>query len=58
VAWPAFLIPFIKRAGDRAKVLVSRHRDGEINALAAQRPASAQSGAPATRAVASSARAA
>jgi lysophospholipid acyltransferase (LPLAT)-like uncharacterized protein len=32
-----FLIPFIKRAGDRAKVLVSRHRDGEINALAAER---------------------
>ncbi len=32
-----FLIPFIKRADDRAKVLVSRHRDGEINALAAQR---------------------
>jgi lysophospholipid acyltransferase (LPLAT)-like uncharacterized protein len=32
-----FLIPFIKRAEDRAKVLVSRHRDGEINALAAQR---------------------
>jgi len=30
-----FLIPFIKRAGDRAKVLVSRHRDGEINAIAA-----------------------
>jgi lysophospholipid acyltransferase (LPLAT)-like uncharacterized protein len=32
-----FLLPFIKRAGDRAKVLVSRHRDGEINALAAHR---------------------
>jgi len=32
-----FLIPFIKRADDHAKVLVSRHRDGEINALAAQR---------------------
>ena len=32
-----FLIPFIKRFEDRAKVLVSRHRDGEINALAAQR---------------------
>jgi lysophospholipid acyltransferase (LPLAT)-like uncharacterized protein len=32
-----FLIPFIKRADDRAKVLVSRHRDGEINALAAER---------------------
>jgi len=32
-----FLIPFIRRAEDRAKVLVSRHRDGEINALAAER---------------------
>jgi hypothetical protein len=32
-----FLAPFIRRAGDRAKVLVSRHRDGEINALAAAR---------------------
>src|SRR5438128_6483157 len=32
-----FLGPFIRRAQDRAKVLVSRHRDGEINALAAER---------------------
>jgi lysophospholipid acyltransferase (LPLAT)-like uncharacterized protein len=32
-----FLIPFIRRAEDRAKVLISRHRDGEINALAAER---------------------
>ena len=32
-----FLIPFIRRAEDRAKVLVSRHRDGEINAIAAAR---------------------
>ena len=32
-----FLIPFIRRAEDRAKVLVSRHRDGEINAIAAER---------------------
>ncbi len=32
-----FLIPFIKRPEDRAKVLVSRHRDGEINAIAARR---------------------
>ena len=32
-----FLAPFIRRADDRAKVLVSRHRDGEINALAAER---------------------
>src|SRR5260221_6013520 len=32
-----FLAPFIKRAEDRAKVLVSRHRDGEVNALAAER---------------------
>src|SRR5262249_56182917 len=29
-----FLTPFVRRAQDRAKVLVSRHRDGEINALA------------------------
>lgn len=35
-----FLAPFIKRPGDsrhRAKVLISRHRDGEINARAAER---------------------
>jgi lysophospholipid acyltransferase (LPLAT)-like uncharacterized protein len=34
-----FLAPFIKRDPDkhRAKVLISRHRDGEINARAAQR---------------------
>src|SRR5260221_1283611 len=32
-----FLAPFIRRAQDRAKVLVSRHRDGEINAVAAER---------------------
>jgi lysophospholipid acyltransferase (LPLAT)-like uncharacterized protein len=32
-----FLAPFIRRAADRAKVLVSRHRDGEINALAVER---------------------
>jgi len=32
-----FMAPFIKRAGHRAKVLISRHRDGEINAIAAQR---------------------
>jgi len=32
-----FLIPFIKRDEDRAKVLISRHRDGEVNALAAER---------------------
>ena len=32
-----FLMPFIKRPGDRAKVLISRHRDGEINARAAHR---------------------
>ena len=32
-----FLIPFIRRAQDRAKVLVSRHRDGEVNALVAER---------------------
>ena len=34
-----FLMPFIKRndGSHRAKVLVSRHRDGEINARAAER---------------------
>jgi lysophospholipid acyltransferase (LPLAT)-like uncharacterized protein len=32
-----FLTPFIKRPDDRAKVLVSRHRDGEVNARAAHR---------------------
>ncbi len=32
-----FLTPFIRRDEDRAKVLISRHRDGEVNALAAQR---------------------
>ena len=31
-----FLVPFIRRAEHRAKVLVSRHRDGEINAIAAE----------------------
>ena len=33
-----FLTPFIKRAGEhRAKVLISRHRDGELNAQIAER---------------------
>lgn len=34
-----FMAPFIKRGGERhrAKVLISRHRDGEINARAAER---------------------
>jgi len=32
-----FLMPFIKPPGLRAKVLISRHRDGEINAIAAER---------------------
>ena len=32
-----FLTPFVKPKGLRAKVLVSRHRDGEINAIAAER---------------------
>ena len=34
-----FMAPFIKRPerGHRAKVLISRHRDGEINARAAKR---------------------
>ena len=32
-----FMAPFVKRAQHRVKVLISRHRDGEINAIAAQR---------------------
>jgi lysophospholipid acyltransferase (LPLAT)-like uncharacterized protein len=32
-----FLTPFVKPKGLRAKVLVSRHRDGEMNAIAAER---------------------
>ena len=32
-----FLMPFVKRPHHRAKVLVSLHRDGEINAIAADR---------------------
>jgi lysophospholipid acyltransferase (LPLAT)-like uncharacterized protein len=32
-----FLTPFVKPKGLRAKVMVSRHRDGEINAIAAER---------------------
>ncbi len=32
-----FLTPFIKQPHHRAKVLISRHRDGEINAQAAER---------------------
>jgi lysophospholipid acyltransferase (LPLAT)-like uncharacterized protein len=31
-----FLVPFV-RQGHRAKVLISRHRDGEMNAIAAER---------------------
>ncbi|HWE77680.1 MAG TPA: lysophospholipid acyltransferase family protein [Pseudolabrys sp.] len=34
-----FLMPFLKRddTSHRAKVLISRHRDGEVNAIAAER---------------------
>jgi lysophospholipid acyltransferase (LPLAT)-like uncharacterized protein len=32
-----FMGPFAKRPGDRGKVLISRHRDAEINAIAAER---------------------
>ncbi len=32
-----FMTPFVKRNGDRGKVLISRHRDGEFNAIAAER---------------------
>src|SRR4051812_8946673 len=31
-----FLIPLLKEREDRVKVLISRHRDGEINAIAAE----------------------
>lgn len=39
-----FMLPFIRRPHDRARVLISQHRDGEINAVAA-----ARLGAPAVR---------
>jgi lysophospholipid acyltransferase (LPLAT)-like uncharacterized protein len=32
-----FLTPFVKRPHDRVKVLISRHRDGEVNAIAAEK---------------------
>lgn len=32
-----FLTPFIKPKSERARVLVSRHRDGEVNAIALER---------------------
>jgi lysophospholipid acyltransferase (LPLAT)-like uncharacterized protein len=32
-----FMVPFFRRDEHRAKVLISRHRDGEINAIAAKR---------------------
>ena len=32
-----FMTPFIKKNGHRGKVLISRHRDGEFNALAVER---------------------
>ncbi len=32
-----FMMPFLKRKHDIVKVLISRHRDGEINAIAAER---------------------
>ena len=32
-----FLMPFIRRAEHLTKVLISRHRDGEMNAIVAQR---------------------
>src|SRR5687768_5317189 len=31
-----FMAPFIKRDGLRGKTLISRHRDGEMNAVAAE----------------------
>jgi lysophospholipid acyltransferase (LPLAT)-like uncharacterized protein len=32
-----FMMPFVKQEQHRVKVLISRHRDGEINAVAAER---------------------
>jgi lysophospholipid acyltransferase (LPLAT)-like uncharacterized protein len=32
-----FMCPFVRRPGDRGKVLISYHRDAEINAIAAER---------------------
>jgi lysophospholipid acyltransferase (LPLAT)-like uncharacterized protein len=32
-----FMMPFFKREQHRVKVLISRHRDGEVNAIAAER---------------------
>src|SRR5690349_6479629 len=32
-----FIMPFVKPPGYKVKVLISRHRDGEINAIAAER---------------------
>jgi hypothetical protein len=32
-----FMVPFFKRAEHKGKVLISRHRDGEMNAIAAAR---------------------
>jgi lysophospholipid acyltransferase (LPLAT)-like uncharacterized protein len=32
-----FMMPFVKRAEHRVKTLISRHRDGEVNAVAAER---------------------
>jgi lysophospholipid acyltransferase (LPLAT)-like uncharacterized protein len=32
-----FMMPFFKRAEHKGKVLISRHRDGEMNAVAAER---------------------
>ena len=32
-----FMMPFLKQPGDRVKVLISRHRDGELNARVAEK---------------------
>ena len=32
-----FMCPFVRRPGDQGKVLISHHRDAEINAIAAER---------------------
>jgi lysophospholipid acyltransferase (LPLAT)-like uncharacterized protein len=32
-----FMVPFFKRKEHKVKVLISRHRDGEVNAIAAER---------------------
>src|SRR5262245_61280507 len=32
-----FMVPFLRRPQDKCKTLISRHRDGEMNAIAVER---------------------